>query len=95
MSTVSAKVRVEDGGRVALPLDLRERHGIRQGDIVALVETANGVLIVPRVTEVDELFDQIGDALREQGVTLDDLIESGRAMREDLMRELYGLEAKQ
>lgn len=94
MSTVSCTVRVEDDGRVALPLKWRERHGIRQGDLIALFETPNGVLIVPRDAELDNALGSIGDALREQGVSLDDLIESGRAIREDLMREIYGLEAK-
>lgn len=95
MSTVSSTVRVEIDGRVALPVEWRERHGIKQGDLVALFETARGVLIVPRDAELDNALDTIGDALREQGVTLDELIESGRDIREELMREFYGLESKQ
>jgi hypothetical protein len=39
-------------------------------------------------------LDRIGEALREQGVALDELIESGRAERELLLREHYGIDAE-
>lgn len=39
-----------------------------------------------------QALDMIGAALREQGIDLDDLIESGRSERNDLLTELYELE---
>jgi hypothetical protein len=38
------------------------------------------------------LLDLIGEAIRSQDLTLDDLIESGRTERDDLLREMYGIE---
>ena len=38
--------------------------------------------------EAEALRDKLGESLRVQGLTLDELIESGRA---DLLREMYGI----
>jgi hypothetical protein len=40
------------------------------------------------------LLDRIGNSITAQGLTLDELIESGRAERDDLLREMYGIEPK-
>lgn len=41
--------------------------------------------------EANDLLNRIGDALREQGVTLDELIEEGREERGAIFAEQYGL----
>lgn len=41
--------------------------------------------------EAEALLDKLGESLREQGLTLEELIESGRAERADLPREMYGI----
>lgn len=40
---------------------------------------------------IAKTLDGMGAALREQGLSLDELIESGRAERDELIREQYGL----
>jgi hypothetical protein len=37
-------------------------------------------------------LDRIGEILREQGLSLEDLIEAGRAQRDELLREQYGID---
>ncbi len=37
------------------------------------------------------MLDKIGELLREQGLTLEDLIESGREERGKLIQEEYGI----
>jgi hypothetical protein len=39
------------------------------------------------------LLDEIGDALNAQGVTLEELMESGRAIRGTLLKDMYGIDA--
>ena len=41
--------------------------------------------------EANRLLNRIGDALRERGVTLDELIEAGREERGPIFAEKYGL----
>jgi hypothetical protein len=47
--------------------------------------------ITPQETEVMQVLDQIGQARQACGVDLDDLIESGREIRGELIKEKYGL----
>ena len=83
-------VRVQEKGQVTLPADIRKRLGLKKGDLVAVKETPEGVLITPRAFAAINALTEIGDALREQGLTLEDMIESGKAIREELYRERYG-----
>jgi AbrB family looped-hinge helix DNA binding protein len=40
--------RVQRKGQVTIPQELRERHGIQEGDFVAFTETDAGILITPQ-----------------------------------------------
>jgi AbrB family looped-hinge helix DNA binding protein len=86
-------VRVQDKGQVTLPVSVREQLGIKRGDLVAVSATPEGVLITPQRVVASALLDEIGEALAEQGLTLDELIESGREIRGELLREMYGIES--
>lgn len=88
-------VRIQEKGQVTLPADVRKRLGLKKGDLVAVVETPDGVLITPQEVVATKALDRIGDALREQGVSLDELIESGRNIRGDLIRQQYGIDPDQ
>ena len=85
-------VRVQEKGQVTLPASIRRKFGIRKGDLVSIVETPQGVLITPQQIIATEALDKIGKALRDQGLSLDELIESGRDEREELLWEHYGIE---
>jgi AbrB family looped-hinge helix DNA binding protein len=85
-------VRVQEKGQVTLPAEFRKRLGLKKGDLVAVTETADGVLITPQEVLASRLLDSIGAALKERGFSLDELIESGRESRSDLMNEQYGLD---
>ena len=70
---------------------MRKRLGLKKGDLVAVIETADGVLITPRELLARKTLDRIGQALRVKGLSLDELIESGREERTDLIQEQYGI----
>ena len=83
-------VRVQEKGQVTLPIELRKQLGLKKGDLVAVEETEGGVLITPQAVLATRALDEIGQALRERGVTFDELIESGREIRGELIQEQYG-----
>jgi AbrB family looped-hinge helix DNA binding protein len=83
-------VRVQEKGQVTLPTELRKKLGIKKGDLVEVTETAQGLLVTPQKVVALQALDEIGAILREQGLTLEDLIESGAEIREELVREQYG-----
>jgi len=78
-------------GQVTIPASIRRKLGLKAGDLVAFVETEQGVLLSPQQVVGVEALDTIGQILREQGVDLEDVIESGRDIRGDLIKERYGL----
>lgn len=88
-------VRVQEKGQVTLPTEIRKRLGLKKGDLVAMIETEEGVLITPQQVLATRALDHIGSVLREQGLSLEDLMHSGREERAGLLRELYGIESNE
>jgi AbrB family looped-hinge helix DNA binding protein len=93
MAAERGLVRIQEKGQITLPADIRRRLGLKKGDLVAVEGTPDGVLITPQEVVAAKAHDEIGAILRAQGLSLDELIESGREMRDDLLRELYGIDS--
>jgi len=85
---------VQKRGQVTIPIELRRRFGIEEGGVVAFVETEEGILISPREVLAMGALDRIGKVLKERGITLEELIESGREVRGRIIEEEYGLSAE-
>ncbi|HET8524247.1 MAG TPA: AbrB/MazE/SpoVT family DNA-binding domain-containing protein [Thermomicrobiales bacterium] len=85
-------LRIEDNGQVTIPREVRDHLGLRPGDLVVLTETPEGILLTSREAVVSRALDDIGAALRESGLTLDELIESGREERGEVIRDWYGID---
>ncbi len=83
---------IQENGQVTLPIEWREKYGLKKGDVVSFVETDQGLMVVPQALLAMEALDEIGKALKEKGVTLEELLESGREIRGDLLKELYGID---
>lgn len=83
-------VRVQEKGQVTLPTEIREKLGLRKGDLVAVVETDEGVLISPQEIVATKALDRIGQVLKEKGLSLEELVESGREIRGNIIEKKYG-----
>jgi AbrB family looped-hinge helix DNA binding protein len=92
MASERKLVRIQEKGQVTLPAAVRKRLGLKKGDLVSVVGTPDGVLITPQEVLASKALDQIGVILREQGISLEELIEAGRDSRDELVREQYGIE---
>jgi AbrB family looped-hinge helix DNA binding protein len=84
-------VRMQEKGQVTIPTAIRKKLGLKRGDLVAVMETPEGVFITPQQVLATKAFDSIGNILKEQGVSLEALIASGREVRTDLLQEAYGI----
>jgi AbrB family looped-hinge helix DNA binding protein len=82
--------RIQQKGQVTIPTSFRKKHNLKKGDMVMFVETRKGLLIKPAEVIVSEALDEIGEALKAEGVTLDKWIEKGREFRTKLLIEKYG-----
>ncbi len=85
--TISKLIRVQEKGQVTLPASLRRRLGVKKGDLVSIEETNGKLLITPQEIIASQALDEIGDILRQRGVTLEELIKSGRNEREHILSE--------
>lgn len=86
LSAIQAK------GQITIPASIRRRLGLKTGDFVTFIETEQGVLIRPQEVIAMGALDAIGKALAEKGVSLDDLLESGKDIRATLAQERYPLD---
>jgi hypothetical protein len=64
--------------------------GLKKGDLVAVVDTPEGVLITRQAVLASKTLDRIGAALKRAGLSLEELIESGREERASLIETQYG-----
>lgn len=82
-------VRVQDRGQITLPAEIRRKYDIKEGDLVGFKETDEGLFIDLRAVQIAKALDRMGAGLREQGITLEELIESGREIRGEFLKEMY------
>jgi AbrB family looped-hinge helix DNA binding protein len=84
-------VRMQEKGQVTIPTAIRKKLGLKRGDLLAVVETPEGVFITPQQVLASEAFDRIGNILKEQGLSLDVLMAAGRQTRGELLQEAYDI----
>lgn len=75
-----------------MPIEFRRHHNLNKGDAVFFRETEEGLLISPKEALVMKLLDEIDEGLKAKGITLDELIISGRQFREETYNEKYASE---
>ena len=80
---------IQENGQVTLPIEFRRRYNLNKGDAVVFRETEEGLLISPKEALVMKLLDEIGEGLAARGITLDELISSGQAIRQEIYDEQY------
>ncbi len=85
---------IQEKGQVTIPASIRRRMGLKKGDLIAFTETEEGVVITRQEVVALDLLKEIGESLKAKGIPLEELLEDGRAIRVDLLREMYGIDAE-
>lgn len=83
---------IQENGQVTLPKELRREYGLHKGDTVVFERTEEGWIVRKDEPDPMKLLDELGEILAARGITLDELIASGRGIRGEIVRERYGLE---
>ena len=84
-------VRIQEKGQVTIPTEIRKKLGLKCGDLVAVMETPESIFITPQQVMATKALDSIGNILKEQGLSLAEVISSGRELRTDILHETYGI----
>jgi AbrB family looped-hinge helix DNA binding protein len=85
-------VRIKQKGQLTLPARMLRDLGLKEGDMVDVQQTPEGqIVLTPQEVVAMRALDELGSALKKRGITLEELVESGRDIREELAKEWYGL----
>lgn len=82
-------VQVRQRGILTLPAELREKYGIRPGDIFRVVDLDGTIVLTPMVPMVPELAREIEKLRLEAGLSTEELLVSLREQRERYHVEHY------
>ncbi len=85
-------LQVRKRGVVTLPIELREKYDIQEGDTFRLVDL-DGVFVLTRMASlVPELAQEIERLRLEAGLTTEELLDGLREQRQRYHTETYGEE---
>lgn len=88
--TISTTIQIRGKGTVTLPIELRRKYGLVEGDIITLIDLGDGsFLLTPIVTQVDRLGDRVAQAMAEKGISLDEILTALDEEREHYYQERY------
>ncbi|HNS45591.1 MAG TPA: AbrB/MazE/SpoVT family DNA-binding domain-containing protein [Alphaproteobacteria bacterium] len=86
-------IQVRKKGSFTLPIDLRTKYGVDEGDVFTLIDMGDGAfLLTPRISQVNRLGDRVAEMLGAEGVSLDDLLNTLDDERERYYQERYAKE---
>ena len=86
---MNATVQVRKRGVVTLPVSLRKKYNIQQGDTFQLVDLDGLFVFTPLVSMVPELAREIERARLEAGLSTKELLSTLREQRERYYQENY------
>lgn len=83
-------IQIRKKGNLTLPVELRSKYDLKEGDVFTLIDLGDGsFLLIPRVSRVNRSAGRVAEILEQEGVSLDNLLTSLDAEREDYYREHY------
>jgi len=86
-------IQIRKKGSLTLPIDLRNKYKVDEGDIFSLIDLGDGsFLLTPRISQVNRLGDRIAEIIDREGHSIDDLLNALDDERERYYQEHYAKE---
>ena len=79
--------------QVTLPKDICDQLGIDTGDVLEMTVENSVLTARPRKTAALESLKEIQQAFKRSGMAEEDILDTGRRVREEIARERYGVKA--
>ena len=76
--------------QVTLPREICEQLGIQPGDSLELTVEDSVLIARPKKKTSMEALKEIQQAFQRSGITEEELLETGRKVRQEVVREKYG-----
>lgn len=88
--SISTTIQMRGKGAVTIPVELRRKYGLDEGDIITLIDLGDGsFLLTPKVTKVDSLGDRVARAMAKEEISLDEILNALDEERERYYQERY------
>ena len=86
----NAIIQIRNKGTITLPINFRRKYNLNQGDVFTLIDLGDGSFILtPKITQVNLLGDRIAQAMAEEGVSIDEILDALDEERERYYKEHY------
>ncbi len=83
-------VQMRGKGTITFPAKLRTKYKLQEGEVFTIIDLGEGTfLLKPMVSQVNKLSNQIAKRLKEENVTLDDLLQTLDEERKIYYQENY------
>ncbi len=82
-------IQVRKKGSITLPMDLRTKYGVDEGDIFTLIDMGDGSFLLTLVSRRSTGWGSCRGILDDEGVSLDDLLNTLDDERERYYQEHY------
>jgi len=77
-------------GTITFPAKLRSKYKLQDGEVFTIIDLGEGTfLLKPMVSQVNKLSNQIAKRLKEENVSLDDLLQALDEERKIYYQENY------
>ena len=86
-------VQVRDRGQFTIPAEIRREMGIQEGDVFTLIRLGETLIATRKRLVAPEVAEAIEALMREERITLEDLLEGLEEERRKYVEERYGIEA--
>jgi bifunctional DNA-binding transcriptional regulator/antitoxin component of YhaV-PrlF toxin-antitoxin module len=88
--SVSTTIQIRGKGTVTIPVELRRKYGLDDGDVITLIDLGDGsFLLTPIVSKVDRLGDRVAQAMVDEGISLEEIMTALDEERERYYQERY------
>lgn len=88
--TGTTTLQIRSKGTMTLPIELRRKYGLDEGDVISVIDLGGGALLLtPIITQVDRLGDRVAKAMEAAGITEDEILAALDEERERYYQERY------
>jgi AbrB family looped-hinge helix DNA binding protein len=80
-------VKIRRKGTITIPAKLRKEYKLEEGQTLTVNDLGEGtILLTPKVSQVDKLANQIAEKFKDEGITLEDLLQALNELRKTYNR---------
>ena len=80
-------VKIRRKGTITIPAKLRKEYKLEEDQTLTVIDLGEcTILLTPKVSQVDKLANQIAEKFKDEGITLEDLLQARNELRKTYNR---------